>query len=469
MFEMNELALKNGRPFNLVGFWNSKLNDKGSCATMIKMVTLLLMFSCVSLVALDMSIVHLMGFETGSDSSMVVGLTVLGLNVLYFSILLMLALCFYRPSRLLSDAELPSCTVIVPAYNEGREVLKALESVLASDYPAEKLEILAIDDGSADDTWYWMSEAAAKSGGRIQAVRLEKNGGKRHALYYGIKRSTADVIVTVDSDSVVAKDTLRQLNSPFIDPKIGGVAGNIRVINSKEGVLPKMLDVNFVFNFEVMRSAQSVLGSVFCTPGALSSYRRTALLPFVDEWVHQTFMGAPAKIAEDRALSTRLLRDGHRIVFQRDAVALTKMPTEYSTLCKMFLRWGRGDVRETCSMYQFAFQRRSWFDFGIQVNLLMQTLWLVTPILLLPMLILAFFHAPVAFVVSIVFGLMLWGTVPAVIYYMREGSSDSLWAYTFAIFSFFFLFWVGPYCLLTVSNSDWMTRTVRRPAAPVLR
>ena len=62
--------------------------------------------------------------------------------------------------------------MIVPAYNEGKTVLKSLDSILASDYPADKLEILAIDDGSVDDTWYWIKLAAARSEGRITPIKL---------------------------------------------------------------------------------------------------------------------------------------------------------------------------------------------------------------------------------------------------------------------------------------------------------
>ena len=137
--------------------------------------------------------------------------------------------------------------------------------------------------------------------------------------------------MTVDSDSVVEPDTLRLLNSPFADSKIAGVAGSIRVLNLQDGILPRMMDVNFVFGFEIMRSAQSVLGSVFCTPGALSAYRRAALLPFLDQWVDQKFFGEPAHIAEDRALATFLLAGDHRIVFQRNAVARTIIPSSYRT------------------------------------------------------------------------------------------------------------------------------------------
>ena len=386
------------------------------------------------------------------------GAMLLGVNVGYYAFLLILAYLCYRPRRTCSNAELPSCTVIVPAYNEGRAVLNALDSVLACDYPAKKLNILALDDGSEDDTWSWIQLAASRAGGRITAIRLEKNGGKRRALYEGIRRSTAEVIVTVDSDSVVAPDALRILNSPFCDPKVAGVAGNIRTLNLDDGILPRMMDVNFVFGFEIMRSAQSVLGSVFCTPGALSAYRREALLPVLDRWVDQTFLGAPAGIAEDRALATFLLEEEQRIVFQRNAIAYTKLPADYRTTCGMLLRWGRGDVRETCSMYRFAFRKLNWFQLGIQLNLLVHTIWIFVPFLLLPLTIGAAIAAPVEFLQAMVLGLVAWSSIPALVYCTRRGNSEAVFAYTFAFYKLFFLFWLAPYCLISVRNSGWMTR-----------
>ncbi|MGE4564966.1 MAG: glycosyltransferase family 2 protein [Victivallaceae bacterium] len=423
----------------------------------IKLLTFALLITALATGAAYMPLRSIYTDST-SHILMAVGVGVLLLNIIYYTYLLFLAFFGYKPHPTLSDDQLPSCMVIVPAYNEGRNVLNALESVMASDYPLDKLEILAVDDGSVDDTWEWISEVAARSNGRITPIKLEKNGGKRNALYYGITNSKADVIVTVDSDSVVFPDTLRVLNSPFVDSKIGGVAGNIRVLNTKDGSIPRMMDVNFVFNFEIIRSAQSAIRSVFCTPGALSAYRRSAILPFLDEWVKQMFFGQAAHIAEDRALTTYLLRNGHEVVFQRDAIALTEVPSRYRTLCKMFMRWGRGDIRETMVMYEFAFKKTNWHQLGIQFNLLMQTIWLITPVFLLPTLVYGLINAPVSFSMTLLASLIVWATLPAVIFVWRYGSSEALWAYTFAIFNFCFLSWIGPYCIVTVRNSKWMTR-----------
>src|SRR5690606_11779363 len=90
-----------------------------------------------------------------------------------------------------------------------------------------------------------------------------KNKGKREALYHGFKNGKGEVFVTVDSDSIVDENTLRNLVSPFVfNEKCGAVAGNVRVLNKEKGMIPKMLNVSFTFSFEFVRSAQSVLGSV---------------------------------------------------------------------------------------------------------------------------------------------------------------------------------------------------------------
>ena len=124
--------------------------------------------------------------------------------------------------------------------------------------------------------------------------------------------------------------------------------------------------------------------SVFCTPGALSAYRRSVIMPFMPEWVNQKFMGRPANIGEDRAISNIILREGHQVVFQKSALVYTEVPKDYAGLCRMFLRWSRSNVRENLEMFTFAFRRIDFADedlLGMQINLVMQTLWTLTPML----------------------------------------------------------------------------------------
>jgi len=370
----------------------------------------------------------------------------------------------YKPAPAHSDDLLPRCTVVVPAYNEGRQVLETLLSLSRSDYPPDRMQLIAVDDGSVDDTWAWINKAKKQLKGRITAIRLHKNQGKRHALYAGFKKSEGEIFVTVDSDSEVNRDTLRNLVSPFIGHQdIGAVAGNVRVLNRSEGIIPRMLEVTFLYSFDFIRAGQSVVNSVMCTPGALSAYRRSAVMPVMQEWVRQTFLGRPANIGEDRAMTNLILRSGYHVHFQQDAYVYTQVPTHYKNLCKMFLRWARSNVRETIMMSRFAFRRfRSGPMLGARINLLLGWMSMTVAPLFWGIAIGFLLSCPSVYALQILMGVSLSASLPAGLYCWRRGSLDGLWAYCYGIFWFTALSWITPYSLFTPQKSGWLTRQVKR-------
>ena len=366
----------------------------------------------------------------------------------------------YRSIQSVSDEKLPTCTVIVPAYNEGRQVFDTLMSLANSDYPGGKLELLSIDDGSKDDTWQWMKKAKEILGDRVTIYQQPKNQGKRHALYRGFHLGTGDVFVTVDSDSVVKPNTLRNLVSPFIvDQHCGAVAGNIRVLNTKTALLPKMLDVSFVLSFEFVRSVESSLDSVLCTPGALAAYRRTAVFACLPEWINQTFMGKPSDIGEDRAMTNMILRQGYKVLFQRNAYAYTNVPESYKGLYKMFIRWGRSNVRENLEMSKYVFTKfRNGAKAGARLLFISQFLRIVMSYpLVLFMLYFIVIH-PVLFLSSTLFAILIVSSFPMLFYAKRYKLSESFWAYSYSILFTFALFWITPYAIATASKRGWLTR-----------
>ncbi len=394
------------------------------------------------------------------------GLLLLMVNILYFAWQILLA-AQYRPFTVPDEKDLPSCAIIVPAFNEGQQIALTLQSILKSHYPPEKLEIICVNDGSSDDTWYWMQKTAEESKGRITALNLPRNAGKRNALYKGFSMASSEILITIDSDSIVTPETIRQIAAPFAaDPTIGGVAGNIRVLNLQEGIIPKMLDVSFVFGFEFLRSAQSIVRSVLCMPGALSAYRRHAVMPHMNEWVNEKFLGKPANIGEDRAITNILMREGYGVVYQNSSVVYTKMPTDYRGLCKMLIRWGRSNVRENLNMMKFAFRKFDWQDpdwTGMQCNLIIQTFWMVAPAIFLLYSSYCIYDDCLRYILGVSVAVIFWAALPAFVYARRYNKRDSLWAYAYGFFSFFTLFWVSPYCVFTVHRSGWLTRKNPEP------
>ncbi|OOV18899.1 glycosyltransferase family 2 protein [Flavobacterium sp. LM4] len=366
----------------------------------------------------------------------------------------------YRPIESVSDELLPSCTIIVPAYNEGKLVWDTLLSLANSDYPEQKMQILAIDDGSKDDTWYWIQQAKIKLGDRLSIYQQPQNKGKRHALYRGFKLGTGDFFVTVDSDSIVKKDTLRNLVSPFFNnEKCGAVAGNVHVLNNKTAMLPKMLNVSFVMSFEFVRSVESVLGSVFCTPGALAAYRKTAVFDCLDEWINQTFMGEPSDIGEDRAMTNMILKQGYQVLFQRNSIVLTNVPEGYTGLYKMFIRWGRSNVRENIMMAKYVFKNfRTGSKLGTRLLYLDQTAKIIMS---LPFLFFMFFFIaihPLLFFSSTLLSISIISSFSAFFYAKKYSFSESMWAYSYSVFYSFSLFWITPYAIITAHKKGWLTR-----------
>lgn len=371
----------------------------------------------------------------------------------------------YKPIKGCSDDKLPTCTVVVPAYNEGRQVFKTLESLAASSYPPDKIQLIAIDDGSVDDTWKWIREARRKLNKPVLTLRQPVNKGKRHALYEGFRQSKSDVLVTVDSDSTVEPDTLRNLVAPFIEnPLVGAVAGNVRVLNRTQGIIPRMVDVVFVYSFDFMRASQSMVRTVMCTPGALSAYRKTAIDGVLKEWLDQTFCGRPSNIGEDRAMTNLIIREGYDVLFQQNAMVLTEVPATYSRLCLMYLRWARSNIRETIAMTRFLFKPfREGPKLGARINLISDWMSLTKTQLFLAITWGLILWHPMIFGVKAALGIILASSLSAILYAWKFGSFSSVLAFVYGFFFFTSLVWIKPYAMLTPHKSGWLTRHITSP------
>ena len=374
----------------------------------------------------------------------------------------------YRPAPPCPDEKLPTCAVLVPAYNEGRQVLETLRSIAQSDYPKEKLKIVVVDDGSKDDTWFWIQQAVREMPDRVTSIRLSSNRGKRHALHTGFRQCSSEIFVTIDSDSQVQPQTIRCLVAPFVlDPKVGAVAGNVRILNRNEGLIPKMLEVSFAFSFDFLRAGQSVLNTVMCSPGALSAYRSKLVKKVLPQWINQKFLGRQANIGEDRAMTNMILKLGYHVQFQSNAMVFTKAPTRYRGLCKMFLRWARSNIRETLVLTRFVFTRfRKGPMLGARINLLLSVMALTLGQGIKLILVGLLVSMPETLGMRMLMGAVMAGILPALFYFYTYRDTDSLWAFAYSIFWVTGLWWITPYALFTPHKTGWLTRdlSTERPS-----
>ncbi len=364
----------------------------------------------------------------------------------------------YRTFIAPPDAQWPKVTVVIPAFNEGPMVGRSIRSVAACAYPRDKLEVIVVDDGSRDDTFFHMQHLRREYPDLVRLVRFVGNRGKRSALVAGFRAASGSIVVTIDSDSEINPDTVHEMVTPFLaDAQVGAVAGRVAVLN-RDTPISRMLDVQFTLAFDYGRAAQSAYRTVACCPGALSAFRRDIILPYMDEWENQRFLGRPVNHGEDQALTNIVLRQGYDTVYQRTAVVHTLVPTNYAQLSRMFLRWDRSYIVEGFSFARFMFTRyRTHHRVMPIVTFFVSNLRFVlvaAALMELPRMfdtnLTTVARASVALALSAIF---------SAAYYLRfERSFRWLYGVMYAVYAVVMLQWILPWALVTVRDERWGTR-----------
>ncbi len=227
--------------------------------------------------------------------------------------------------------EYPLVSILVPAYNEGKVLDGAVESLMDIDYP--HFEVLIIDDGSSDDTFDQGLRLSAVYGSERLRVITQPNAGKAMALNNGIANARGDLVLCMDGDSRLEPQTLKQAVKHFRDPGVGAVAGNVKVIN-RLNILTKLQALEYIEGLNLVRTAQAFFRNVTIIPGPIGVFRKETLEE-VGGYHKDTY-------AEDCDLTLRILVAGWKIKFERHAIAWTEAPETVQALFKQRYRWARG-------------------------------------------------------------------------------------------------------------------------------
>ncbi|MFP5258093.1 MAG: glycosyltransferase, partial [Acidobacteriota bacterium] len=227
----------------------------------------------------------------------------------------------------------PSVAVVVPAYNEENVVLQTVRSLLACQHP-KTFEIIVVDDGSSDDTCRVLREAF--SGHHLVTIVSQPNAGKPAALNHGISLTKADIVVTLDADTVFARDTIIRLAAWFADPKVGAVAGNAKVGN-RINFLTRCQALEYITSQNLDRRALTVLDSVTVVPGAVGAWRRDV--------VERAGGFSAETLAEDADLTIRIQRMGYVVTYEERAIALTEAPDTLRGFLRQRFRWMFGTLQ----------------------------------------------------------------------------------------------------------------------------
>lgn len=227
----------------------------------------------------------------------------------------------------------PVVSIIVPAYNEGKVIQSSLQSLLELDYPS--FEVILVDDGSTDDT---LSRAQAFEGRHREGavyVRVihQPNAGKARALNHGISLASGALVLCMDGDSKLTRESLKRAVRHFADPTIGAVAGNVKVVN-RGTLLTRLQALEYIEGLNLARRAQGFFRIVNIIPGPIGIFRRQVL--------EQVGYYASDTYAEDCDLTLSVLMTGWRIKYETHAVAWTEAPESGRDLFRQRYRWTRG-------------------------------------------------------------------------------------------------------------------------------
>ncbi|WP_406069673.1 glycosyltransferase [Micromonospora sp. NBC_01638] len=240
-------------------------------------------------------------------------------------------------------------SVIVPAYNERAGIVATVRSLVANDH--RDIEVIVVDDGSTDGTADLVDTLCLNS---VRVIR-KPNGGKASALNTGLLYASHDIIVTVDADTVFEPDAIRRLIEPFNDPRIGAVAGNVKVANRRR-LLGQWQHIEYVIGFNLDRRFYERLGCMATVPGAIGAFRRRALVG-VGGMSGDT-------LAEDTDITMAVLRAGWRVVYQDRARAWTEAPATVRELWRQRYRWSYGTMQAMWKHRGAVFDRGASGRFG---------------------------------------------------------------------------------------------------------
>ena len=249
----------------------------------------------------------------------------------------------YRPAR----TPTPNLTVaaVVPAYNEDPAAIGAcIRSLLDQTHPFA--EIWVADDGSEHRGAYHVARDLLAGLPGCQVIRMRRNVGKRKAQALPFQHTRAEIIMTIDSDTVLHPRCVEEALKPFRSRKVQAVCCVARALNPHTNLLTRLVDLRYSNAFLYERAAYSVLDSMLCATGVATLYRARVIKDNLDDYLTQRFLGLEVAYGDDRRLTNYALARG-RVVLQDTAIASTLAPTKFRHFIRQQIRWNKSFFRET--------------------------------------------------------------------------------------------------------------------------
>lgn len=243
----------------------------------------------------------------------------------------------------------PTVVVMVPCYNEQETVVKTVNSLLALDYPREKLRIVVIDDGSKDNTWNNIQQFVGNQS--VVLLQKENEGSKFAALNFGLRHvrqhlPEVEVIGCLDADSRVDSQALRASLHEFTKPGVMAVVPTM-VIDNPKSFFQHMQKVEY----EIATYAKQVfarLNTLYIAPGPFTLFRMDVFKQLGE--YHE------AHHVEDMEIALRMQIKGMRLSHAIESLVYTRGPRTWPALLKQRVRWTYGFIMNAWDFRKIFFK-----------------------------------------------------------------------------------------------------------------
>ncbi|KAA0993771.1 glycosyltransferase family 2 protein [Dyadobacter aurulentus] len=226
------------------------------------------------------------------------------------------------------DQEMPSLTLIIAAYNEESIIEEKIANTLQLKYPAGKLSVVFVTDGSTDRTPELVSAWPG-----IKLMHTPMRSGKILAMHRAMKEITSEISVFTDANTFLNREALLLMARHYADPKVGAVSGEKRVM--QEAVSDATAGEGFYWKYEsTLKKWDSELYSVVGAAGELFSVRNS-LYTDVE----------PDTILDDFMISMRIAQQGYRIIYEPAAYASELSSENISEELKRKVRIAAGGIQ----------------------------------------------------------------------------------------------------------------------------
>lgn len=239
----------------------------------------------------------------------------------------------------------PQVSVLLPCFNEGEHVFRTIESIVTSDYPHDRIEVIAVDDCSADDSFAWLQRAAQRWP-NVKAYRNETNSGKHHTLSFALSESSGEILVCIDSDCIFDKRAIAELTACFGDERIAAVGGRVGINNTRQNILTQCQTLVYYYAFQIMKMSQNWTRNVTCISGCLFAIRRAHFEAIEAQVKQRNWFGIGVRDGEDRYMTHLLLLKGLKTYINISAQCWTPAPDNFRQLFMQQLRWRRSGLRD---------------------------------------------------------------------------------------------------------------------------